>query len=653
MSVLFGRWNLDGRPVELEYLKRVRDLLAHYGPDGEGTYIKDGAAILYRGFHTSPEANFEAQPFTLSSGEVLTWDGRLDNRSELAEFLKLRVPQDLSDGNIVARAYEVWGMDSLARLTGDWALAVWNPVGRSLTLAKDPIGTRHLFYSSDRARITWSTILDPLILFEERTFELEEEYLAGWLAMFPAAQLTPYAGVFSVPPSHFVRLEPGRTRVSRYWDFDPSDRIRYANDRDYEEHFRTLFRESVRRRIRSGSQVLAELSGGMDSSSIVCMADAILAEGGRETPGLDTISYFDDSEPNWNERPYVEIVERKRGRAGCHIDLGFETLLTTDCECEPFAPTPASGPGRITQVERRFADCLSAQGNRVVLSGIGGDEVAGGVPTPTPELMDLIASARLGSLARQLKLWALSKRVPWIHLFFEALRGFFPPALLRIQSDMRPPCWVRASFVRRFRAAFTSYSTRTKLLGAKPSFQADLSTLDALRRQLACSPYPSRPLFEKRYPFLDRHLLEFLYAIPREQLVRPGQRRSLMRRAMAGTVPDELLNRRRKASASRRPTLRLVNEYAALTAMSETLESASLGIVDPALFRETIHRASEGDQIHIVAVLRTLALESWLRAIQGRGILQCGVGRTTHPSLGDARRSTPSETRSFHAAQSA
>src|SRR6202035_132686 len=101
-----------------------------------------------------------------------------------------------------------------------------------------------------------------------------------------------------------------------------ANRIHYRSDAEYEEHFRFCFTESVKRRLRSDSPVLAELSGGMDSSSIVCMADQILARGKGETPRLDTLSYYDDSEPNWNERPYFTKVEEKRGRAGCHIDVG-------------------------------------------------------------------------------------------------------------------------------------------------------------------------------------------------------------------------------------------------------------------------------------------------------------------------------------------
>src|SRR5258706_8761259 len=142
--------------------------------------------------------------------------------------------------------------------------------------------------------------------------------------MFRAPHLTPCVGIHSVPPSSFVLLRVERHTVNKYWDFDPEKKIRYRTDAEYEEHFRTVFAKAVQRKLRSDRPVLAELSGGRDSSSIVCMADTIIARGAAETPRLDTVSYFDDSEPNWNERPYFTKVEEKSCRIGCHIDVGCQ-----------------------------------------------------------------------------------------------------------------------------------------------------------------------------------------------------------------------------------------------------------------------------------------------------------------------------------------
>src|SRR5258705_3185864 len=94
------------------------------------------------------------------------------------------------------------------------------------------------------------------------------------------------------------------------------------------------------------------------------------------------------------------------------------------------------------ETTRQCAECMRSQGNRVVLSGIGGDEVTGGVPTPTPELEDLLARGQFRRLAHQLKVWALNKRKPWFHLLFEAARGFFPLALVGLPKHKRPVPWL-------------------------------------------------------------------------------------------------------------------------------------------------------------------------------------------------------------------
>jgi asparagine synthase (glutamine-hydrolysing) len=412
MSVQFGRWNTDGKPVDRDYLEKVKPVIAPYGPDDGGSYIKAGISVLYRAFHTTKESRRESQPHVTESNAIITWDGRLDNRAELIRHLRDVLTINSTDVSIVAAAYEEWGTDCFARLIGDWALSIWDAKSRSLTLAKDPIGTRHLYYSIEKDQVTWSTILDPLVLFAGHSFALNEEYIAGWFSFFPAAHLTPYVGIHSVPPSSSVLIREGKYAVSKYWDFDHDKKIRYHTDAEYEEHFRAVFGEAVRRRLRSDSPILAELSGGMDSSSIVCMADTIIARGSAETPRLDTISYYNDSEPNWNERPYFTKVEEKRGRTGTHIDVGKQELFKFEIESYQFAATPGSIGGCSSEATRQFAACMTSQGNRVVLSGIGGDEVTGGVPTPTPEFEDLLAKGQFRTLAHQLKVWALNKRKP-------------------------------------------------------------------------------------------------------------------------------------------------------------------------------------------------------------------------------------------------
>jgi asparagine synthase (glutamine-hydrolysing) len=623
MSVQFGRWNLDGKPVDGRYLDRVGATLVPYGPDGGRTYGDKEISILYYAFHTTKESRLEAQPHISTSGAVITWDGRLDDRAELITELRNSLTVNSTDAAIVAAAYEKWGTSCFAKLGGDWALSIWSPNDRALLLAKDPIGTRHLYYSFDDNQVSWSTILDPLVRLAGKTFTLNEEYIAGWFSMFPAVHLTPCVGVHSVPPSSFVLLRPGKQAVSKYWDFDPKNQIRYRTDAEYEEHFRAVFATAVQRKLRSDQPVLAELSGGRDSSSIVCVADNVIARGAAETPRLDTISYYDDSEPNWNERPYFTKVEEQRGRTGWHIDVGAETPLEKRASGshpgspDRFFPTP----GYDGRTSPEFGRCLASQRYRVVLSGVGGDEVMGGVPTPTPDLEDLLAGAQFGELAHQLKAWALEKKKPWFHLGVEAVRGFLPPELVGVSKKRMPVPWLHPNFVNRHWAAVTGYPTRVKLFGPLPSFQENVVTLDALRRQLARVPLPFQPPFEKRYPYLDRDLLEFMFAIPRRQLVRPTRRRSLMRRALVGIVPDEILNKKGKAFVVRSPMVEIAKNWAHVAAMVQDMLSSSLGIVDQELFLDALHKVRGGEEIPIVTFWRTLCVESWLKELRASEIV--------------------------------
>ena len=614
MSAHFGKCNLDGRPVDSQEFENVRPMLARSGPDAEAFFCRDNLGIIYRAFHTVKECKLENQPYVSVSGNVVTWDGRLDNRETLIRQLEGEISTDSADVLIVAAAYEMWGTGAFANLKGDWALSIWDARKRGLMLAKDFAGTRHLYYAAEKDQITFSTVLDPLALFASRSLTIDEEYIAGWLSFFPAPHLTPYVGIHSVPPSSFVHLSTGMENITRYWDFDPGRKIRYRTDAEYEEHFRAEFGESVRRRLRSDRPVLAELSGGMDSSSIVCMADTLLRRCSAHTPRVDTISYYDDSEPNWNESPYFTKVEEKRGREGWHINARGQTTLIPEYDRKRFAATPASAL-KPSGMNLQFAGRLKSEGYRVVLSGFCGDEVLGGVPTPIPELADLLAQARVSELGKQIMRWALAKRTPVLHLFGETMRAFLPIGMVAVPQHKRPPAWLHPHFVKQNRAALSGYETRLKLFGPLPTFQENLATLEGLRRQLACSALPSDPPHEKRYPYLDRDLLEFIYAIPREQLLRPGQRRSLMRRALVGIVPDEILNRKRKAFVTRSPRVAISSEWDLLVQMTQHMISDSLQIVDSKLFCEALDKARYNADAQIVPLMRTIAVEVWLKSV--------------------------------------
>jgi asparagine synthase (glutamine-hydrolysing) len=639
MSVQFGRWNFEGQPPAPDYIEKVSATLAPYGPDSNESYSKGGINILYRAFHTTKESHFEKQPHISSSGAVITWDGRLDNRAELISELRDSLTIASTDVAIVAGAYEKWGDKCLGRLIGDWALSIWNPRNRSVLLAKDPIGAKHLYYSFDDKQLTWSTILDPLVLFAGKTFEICEEYIAGWFSQVPAAHLTPYVGIHAVPPSSSVLLRLGKHRtkhtITKYWAFDPGKRIRYRTDAEYEEHFRTVFAQAVQRRLRSDRPVLAELSGGMDSSSIVCMADLVIACGQAECPRLDTLSWFDDSydqlEPDTNELHWIAKVEEKRRSSGYHINLR-ELKAKEDIPQRPFTPafdndsfaaTPF--PGFSSEFFKHYAARMRSQGHRVTLSGIGGEQpTGGGMPTPKPELQNLLARARFFTLARQLNAWAAKMRKPPLPLLWEAVRGFFTLSLPGgpAYENLATP-WFHPDFIRRNQAALCRYPFRTKLFGPLPSFQEHLSALGCERRLLAYFALTSEPFREVRYPYIDRDLREFAYSIPCEQLVRVGQRRSLMKRALVGIVPHELLNRKRKAFVPPpEPPKDTSAEWPSLAEIGQSMVGSSLRIIDLNGFLGALQKARSNEEVHLDSLKRTLTLELWLRHLSIHGVLE-------------------------------
>ncbi len=343
MGVQFGEWNLTNTPPQRDYLDKVSSLLAPYGPDGRDVYITDKLSMLYHALHTTREACREKQPHISPAGCVITWDGRLDNRTDLIRRLSNGLTTDSTDVEIVAIAFDTWNTKAFARLIGDWALAIWDPSAHTMILCKDYVGVRPLYYMATGERIAWATVLDPLVLLSKAKFAICEEYVAGWFSSFPAPELTPYIGIRSVPPSSFVTLRSNQHTITKYWDFCPDKTVRYTSDKEYEDHYLSVFTQAVQRRLRSHKPVCLHLSGGSDSSANVCVADRIVASGDAEAPALNTVSFFNDTEPSWNERPFFTRVEEQRGQIGCHINTSLGTDRLFDFQFDRFGSSPGVG----------------------------------------------------------------------------------------------------------------------------------------------------------------------------------------------------------------------------------------------------------------------------------------------------------------------
>lgn len=628
MSGMAGLCFYDGRPVEQERLLRISQGLAEYGPDECNQWILGSVGMVYRPFFTTTESRQEKQPYTSRRGKLLMWDGRLDNREDLVRELGGHLPCEQADVAIVACAYESWGPETFVRLIGDWALSIWDPAENTVVLARDYAAVRRLYYHATRQSVVWCTHLAPLVIASDGKLEVNEEYVAGYLVRHADASLTPYKNVQAVPPGSWVKFDNGKIIMHAYWSLQPKS-LRYRSDAEYEEHFRHLFRQAVRRRLRSDSPILAELSGGLDSSSIVCMADDILSHEGVQSPRLDTLSFYDSKEPEGDDHLYFTKVEEKRGRHGVHADLAAEEANLNFAFTEFIASPGAQDRPDTHRAERKI---LQENGYRVVLSGLGGDEFCGEAWDPKVYMGDLLARFRWRELATQLKLWSLASRRPWIHLFLQACAQFLPLSVRgRLSKELRIEPAVNPAFARRchlFQILLDGTRRRRPWL---PGHADALATLTELANQMGDRPFWAE---EVRYPFLDRDLVEFLVAIPPDQLKRPGESRFLMRRALAHLLPPEVLRRRTKGGAGRCYIVMVQRQWNELEAIFRAPLSASLGFLDATRFLESLRELKNGILTHSTfQLLNGIKLELWLRDVARRGIIHVAAQKFSKERL--------------------
>jgi asparagine synthase (glutamine-hydrolysing) len=619
MSVQAGIWNFNGRPVDPGVLASVSESLRQHGPDGEFSYMGGSIALLYRPFHTTAESRRETQPFVSDKGLILTWDGRLDNREQLISDLRGDLKDEPTDVAIAAAGFVQWDTDFFRRAIGDWAISIWKPESQELVLAVDYMAIRHIFYFLKQERVWWSSDLTPLVLLSGDSFHIDDDYIAGYFGHDPEGHLTPYREIREVPPGQFVRIRNNSVRVERFWKFNPGSRIRYKTDAEYEEHFCHVFRQSVRRRLRSDCPILAELSGGLDSSSIVCMADDVLAKEGGTNLRLDTLSYYDKTEPQGDDWIYFKKVEEYRKKTGYHIDAS--RVGSPGPPESEFNPLPGHfGSGRDLESER--ADVVRAGGYRVVLSGIGGDEFLGGIPNPSAQLADLIVQFRWLNLAKQLWAWSLVKRRPLTHLFWNAAMELLPSSVGRYATKQaQPEAWINQSFAEQTHLAIRLIDVDEHFGFWLPTRRSSIGLVLLMANKLAKWPSSKLQPEEPRYPYLDQQLMEFILSVPASQLLRPGDRRSLMRRSLAGLVPHEILSRRTKQFGARTPVLELQKHPDQIKSAFRSSLSSRLGYVEESRFLDELQAVRNGKGSHMVRLLRAISLEFWLRDLASRGLL--------------------------------
>jgi asparagine synthase (glutamine-hydrolysing) len=616
MTVQAGIWRFDGRPIAEEDLQ----LLAHDNSsvhfDSENICQIYNIGMIVRYFHVTPELINETQPRQFGAGDIIAWDGRLDNSEDLRGALDLPRSAVTTDLQVVTAAFERWKCDCFRRLVGDWAISVYLSSEKKVILARDFAGMKQLFFTwREGIGVNWSSLLAPLASFD-RPATINPVYFAGFLTMWPNAEITPYKEIQSVPPGAYVELTPSRRNITAFWKFNPAE-IRYKKQADYDDAFRALFRQAVRRRLRTSFPVLAELSGGLDSSSIVCMADDVLRKEGASTPRLDTLSCFDPEEPDEDDIHYFGAVEKQRGRAGYHVEMkGSGNALSF--EFAATAPVPGFG---VRDEFRTIRSKLIGKNNyRVILSGVGGDEMLGQTLDARVILADLLRHLRLKELMRLGVGWSLHTKRPFMELLMGALSMNLPSSMrLAFRKASRIPRWIDPDFAKRYHVGKARMAAAEGRWFWSAAARDSLQTLNTLRRQISTEALGSCEIW---YPYLDRDLVEFLIAIPKDQLSRPGDTRFLMRRALSSVLPPEIASRRSKSGMGRCVITTLDNHWTLVQSSFANSVLDRLGYVRTIPFMEAIQTVRDGTLVpNIFQILRALAAELWLQNAIRTGII--------------------------------
>lgn len=609
--------NIEGHAVPPARLNRMARDLAVYSPDAQHSYCTGNIGMLHAALWLTNEDTFQEQPMVSRDGVCLVCDARIDNRVELArELANESGLAALSDAALMLDAYLRWGTKCLQHIVGDFAMVVWDPRERRLFCACDAIGVKQLFYSLDGNTFAWASRVRVLAGLSPQAGALDSEYVANYLIRGPLPlEFTPYNSIKKLVPGEYILIEGGRLSRTRYWAPDPRTELKYSSDGEYEEHFRQLLGESIRARMRSRGTVWFELSGGLDSSSLVgCALDAVRKSSGTLKPP-ETLSYVYQTAYKSDEKVWIDHVSRHCGLPGHRICL--DPADDADFSQDEFYhwDQPTWAMVYSSQL-RRVKDLLAQHKVRVLIGGNGGDHLLI-QHAPPLYIGDLLRHFQWRTAWYELDRWQQHQKLPLLNLLFDTWiaplfsRSDQVPPTERFRMPMLVPGWLDRSFAKKMAAS------RRPLLRLAPK-QCDSAAFQwRYERLLEASEHVNRGFVENitefRYPFLDRRVVEFLMATPWQQLLRPGESRSLLRRMIAGMIPDNVRMRQDKSGPGHAIYLAIQKQWPSFERMLRNPIICEYGFVDRTAFRGAMNLARHGSCTDLPSLMSALALEIWLR----------------------------------------
>jgi asparagine synthase (glutamine-hydrolysing) len=616
MSVIGGIYSIEGCAVGDADLDRLMGVDPSYGPDQDGRRLLGSVAMGYRGLWTTEEHRSETQPCSDTDGTCwVISDARIDNRSELLGLITDSHwgCKSVSDSVLIISAYKKWGTDCARRIIGDFAFAVWDSKARRLFCARDALGVRPLCYAFNGGTFVFSSFVRQLKAYRGNDLSLDDDYIADFLARGDCPnERTVYRGIKRLMAGHAVLIEGGMLKQIKYWDFDPHRTIQYRADEDYEAHFREVFSKAVEARLRANGPIAADLSGGLDSSSIVCMAEEIYRA--NQCSGKHVIAYTDlYASPKAHESRWVDAVVSKYGIESIRRKDDSNLFLPNfdpgaDCWDEPTLKN------LVLPEIREKGKVLSDRGSRILLSGIGGDQLW---PAEPCHLADLLRRFTWTDLLREAVRWqrVTSQPVSGVLLEYALKPILYPNAMfvVRKQSEV-VLSWINTAFWRNFKIRDRMLHRRGFLPRRSLGIAQQRHYLGIMRTSAALvGGYMMKAPIEVRYPYLDRRLVEFAIAIPMQQKLRPEETRTIVRRGMRGILPESIRTRRSKGWFDEPLLLKLSRERSMLEKWLRSSRAAAHGYVDPVEFCRQFELTLAGHCQNFYLFMAALSLEIWLR----------------------------------------
>ena len=557
MSGIYGIFRFDGAPAESETLLKMRQAMAYYGPDGGGEWREGQVGLGQLLLRVTPEDRFESQPLA-ADGITLVAAARLDNRDELLR--EFRIPAvdhaATADSVLILEAYCKWGENCHEHLNGDWQFAAWNSRCRSIFIARDHHGNTGLYYHKNSRYIAFASSQKALLALPEVPHSPDMLKMAQVLTSWRGeGNRTAYEELHRLPPAHTMRITGQGVEIRRYWFPENLPTLHLSDDREYVEQFLDIYGEAVRCRLRSERPIGVTLSGGLDSGSVTALAAPLLAAAGKRLTAFTSVPAYEANVSSYhigNEWPLATATARMAGRNIVHVPLRSEKVSIVSAIEKQLALH--DGPGHAAANYYWVTDLLEQTRSRNIRTLLTGQE--GNATVSFAGNGGLLQHLQRGDLRTAARVLRLAEPGVLLALKRQFLKPLLLPGIRMFRRNMKGggTAWRRYSAISPDFAQELRLGERMAESGHDPTFTVSPNTRYQLAILLPAESSSGAQWHELGAwygmevcdPTVDKRVIEFCLRTPDDQFRRLGESRWLIRQAMAGRMPDEVLLNQRK-----------------------------------------------------------------------------------------------------------